>query len=203
MAILAAKKSATAAFRPGLGLPYEWTLAEAAGMTLGVDDVATPRTIRFIDCNAYCAERVLRIWQGADVGTLASLPYATISYVWEGNHKPPVSSSLAVEGAEDGDRLSLEVLHTVCSVVLRRGIPYIWIDRLCIMQKLEDDKHWQIRNMATIYRSCRICIVLPGGVGGFVCVSERTSWIERSWTLQETLLPEKVLCIVIWELGGG
>ncbi|PCH38822.1 hypothetical protein WOLCODRAFT_84641, partial [Wolfiporia cocos MD-104 SS10] len=172
-------------------------------MTLGVDDVATPLTIRFIDCNAYCAERVLRIWQGADVEKLASLPYATISYVWKGNRKPPVSSSLAVEGAEDGDRLSLEVLHTVCSIALRKGIQYIWLDRLCIMQKLKDDKHWQIRNMAAIYRSCRTCIVLPGGIGGFVGVSERTSWIQRSWTLQETLLPPDVICIVGWELGRG
>ncbi|KAF8443852.1 hypothetical protein L210DRAFT_3643445 [Boletus edulis BED1] len=69
----------------------------------------------------------------------------------------------------------------------------IWLDQLCILQARahSNDKHAQIKRMHQVYRSCVLCIVIPGGLQRLVCLDEETPWIRRSWTLQESLSPPK------------
>ncbi|KAF9469484.1 hypothetical protein BDZ94DRAFT_1242498 [Collybia nuda] len=71
------------------------------------------------------------------------------------------------------------------------------------MQTDRGDKDWQIQNMANIYKESHSCVVLLGGVGGLGGVNETTQWINRSWTLQEALLPRSVYCIFEWTKGPG
>ncbi|KAF9464544.1 hypothetical protein BDZ94DRAFT_1161656, partial [Collybia nuda] len=205
MATLLATKFNGTEPQNGLGSAYEWPLANVGGTTLSVDGVTIPKSFRFIDCDAYCNYDELRIWQSSDTNILDVLSYAAISYVWKGNHQPLPSMSFAVEGAEDGDRISLDVIRIACQFTLNKGAHYLWLDRVSIIQKIEHkaDRNWQIMNMADVYRCCRICIVLPGGIGGFVDADEQTSWINRSWTLQEALLPVEAVCLIRWDLGSG
>lgn len=180
---------------------FEWPIKIATGRTLGVESLATPRTFRLVDCAAYCDKRIIRIveWRSLDVSEV--VPYAAISYVWRGLHKSKVS--FAVEGAGDSDRIDLEVLRVACAVAVEKGAQYLWLDQLCIMQTDMEDKNWQIQNMATIYKRCHVCLVLPGGIGGLAGEGEITAWINRSWTLQEAVLPRQTYCIVSWTRGPG
>lgn len=107
---------------------------------------------------------------------------------------------IAVDGAEDADPISFAVLRTACLASLKRGCEMLWLDRLCIMQTNDLDKGWQIKNMYRIYQSCKICLVLPGGLMRLADLSEETSWIHRAWTLQEAVAPPEVSCIFSWVL---
>lgn len=110
---------------------------------------------------------------------------------------------IRVKGAEDGDPISILVLMHACIASRQQGLEYLWLDRLCIIQSSKDDKHWQIRNMHDVYKSCSLCIVLPGGVQRIVPLSEETTWIHRAWTLQETLAPNRAMVLFRWNLGSG
>ncbi|KAG1728376.1 uncharacterized protein EDB91DRAFT_858807 [Suillus paluster] len=88
-----------------------------------------------------------------------------------------------------------------------KGCRYIWLDKLCMLQedhddeapdvrtpekkdrdeKAKKDKDWQIMHMWDIYSKCRMCIILPGGMGRLARVEEDTTWIQRSWTFQEAI----------------
>lgn len=177
-------------------------LDQVVGHAVNIQNVASPRNFRFIDCKAICDQNTLRILECPNL----RLHYSVISYVWEGNplvdpsRKPP---SFVVAGAEDGDPISLNVLRTACIAAIKCNTRYLWLDRVCIMQGSEDDQSWQIRNMAKIYKNCNTCFVLPGGLRRLVGLGEETAWINRSWTLQEALFPKTTLCLFRWRQQSG
>lgn len=133
------------------------------------------------------------------------IPYSTISYPWRGVsiESAPPRYTFDVEGATDGDPVGIDTLKHACAASLLRGCRHLWLDRLCIMQTDRTDKNWQIRHMYSVYQSCRLCIVLAGGIQRLVRLDEETSWIHRSWTLQEALAPPEIVVLFDWGLGPG
>ncbi|KAK0489799.1 hypothetical protein EDD18DRAFT_1188425 [Armillaria luteobubalina] len=67
------------------------------------------------------------------------------------------------------------------------------------MQTSKEDKHWQIRQMFDVYKRGALCLVLPGGVQRRVRSDEYTAWINRGYTLQETLAPPRIGAIYSWK----
>lgn len=205
---------------------YERPLDELRNGSVDISTVATPRRYRFVDCQAFIEQQMLRI---VEFEWMPVISYSAISYVWKGNPPRPGNpssqgrGSFSVRGAEDGDPISIDVLHYAClSSTVRKteedahylGLPYlrkpdlhtetyIWLDRLCIMQTSKDDKTWQIRRMFELYRDCKQCIILPGGTQRLVPLDEETTWIHRAWTLQEILAPKVSFVLFPWELGEG
>lgn len=55
--------------------------------------------------------------------------------------------------------------------------------------------------MFNIYKYCKKCIVLPGGLSRLVPLDEPTSWIHRAWTLQEAIAPNESVCLFAWDQG--
>lgn len=171
---------------------------------LDITAVATAGRFRLIDCAKYLHHRTLSIHEFPDF-PVTHCAYTAISYVWRGNsvEKSAVRPRFSVAGAEDGDPVGVDVLMHACTAALREQTDYIWLDRLCIMQTSEDDKHWQISRMFQIYQRCSLCIVLPGGLQRLVNLDEHTTWINRGWTLQEALAPPRVEVIYAWGWGSG
>ncbi|KAI0724229.1 hypothetical protein C8T65DRAFT_670 [Cerioporus squamosus] len=169
---------------------------------LDMSSTASPCHIRLVDCHALTTADTLRIVESPDFPTAQ---YSAISYPWRGVVVDPSSSgrTFAVRGAEHADPVGIDALRHACTASLLRGIPYLWLDRLCIMQDNREDKSWQIRHMYRVYKSCSLCIVLAGGVQRLVRLDEETSWIHRSWTLQEVLAPPEVVVLMDWKLGPG
>lgn len=175
--------------------------------TLNSDDAlldlsanGTPGRYRLIDCAEVVNHSKLKIYEYVD---FPIIPYAAVSYVWRGNAVEPDPSRrvFAVKGAEDADPIGLIVLADACAAALARGVSYLWLDRLCILQNSADDKRWQIGEMYRLYQSCAVCIVIPGGLQRLVPLDEETEWIHRGWTLQEALAPPIVVILFSWKLG--
>ncbi|PWY80099.1 hypothetical protein BO83DRAFT_406203 [Aspergillus eucalypticola CBS 122712] len=55
--------------------------------------------------------------------------------------------------------------------------------------------------MFDIYRSCAVCLVLPGGLGRLIDPTERSTWAQRAWTLQEAIAPPVVLVVFQWKFS--
>lgn len=122
--------------------------------------------------------------------------YASVSYPWIGvptKSSIPIMSTFRVPqpvgSGIEGDPISTEVLQLACTVALRHEAKFLWVDRLCVSQLDTRDKRWQIHQMCDVYKHCRICIVLPGGLQRLTDISEETSWMMRMWTLQEAIVP--------------
>ncbi|KAL1940623.1 hypothetical protein VTO73DRAFT_8058 [Trametes versicolor] len=164
---------------------------------------AAPCHIRLVDCKSVVEHGFLRIVEFAEFPTIA---YAAISYPWRGvsiNPSDTADSVFSVRGAEHADPVGVDALGSACAAALRLSCAYLWVDRLSIVQTNKADKTWQIRNMYKVYLSCRVCIVLAGGLRRLVRLDEETPWIHRSWTLQEVLAPPSTVVLIRWKLGPG
>lgn len=167
---------------------------------LDINTIATPHRYRLVECAPLAERGLLRIWEFT---YFPFVSYSAISYVWRGNSiangfSAPVFS---VRGAEDADPIGTEVLHDACTASLSQGAPFLWLDRLCIMQTSRDDKNWQISKMYNIYHLCSLCIIIPSGLRCLVSLQEETQWIHRGWTLQEALAPPAVQVLFSWTRG--
>ncbi|KIJ34485.1 hypothetical protein M422DRAFT_182064, partial [Sphaerobolus stellatus SS14] len=171
---------------------------------LDITPSATACHFRLVDCARYVHHRTLSICELTEFPP-SCYSYAAISYVWKGNSvdESTVGSRFIVAGAEDGDPIGVEALLHACTAALREDIPYIWLDRLCIMQTDSNDKAWQIERMFAIYQGSTLCLVLPGGIQRLIRLDETTTWITRGWTLQEALAPPRVEVIYSWQYGSG
>ncbi|KAF9465949.1 hypothetical protein BDZ94DRAFT_1188530, partial [Collybia nuda] len=195
------------AIAPHRRVIYEFALNLLPNTTVDINPTATIGHFRLIDCIRYTRDRVLCITEYENA-PIIGLCYSAISYVWKGNLEEGPSplndlGTFSVRGAEDGDPISLEVLHHACSASIIEGANWLWLDRLCIIQTSRDDKAWQIARMYDIYRNCNTCIILPGGINRLVSEEEETTWITRAWTLQEVTAPKRTVVLFRWERGGG
>ncbi|EKM55707.1 uncharacterized protein PHACADRAFT_61990, partial [Phanerochaete carnosa HHB-10118-sp] len=123
--------------------------------TVNLQEYATEERYRFIDCTAFIDQGVLRI---LETTVLPADPnfYTTVSYVWFGLLSP--AEELSKSGSfrvycgkrsdgslrEDGGPISIKVLEYACRWSSRYSAPYLWLDRLCILQTSRRDKSWQI-----------------------------------------------------------
>lgn len=167
---------------------------------LDLTSTATPQRYRLLNCRKFTEHKILQI---EEFSTFPSFPYSAISYVWRGNPVHGQHRSFGVQGAEDADPITIEVLEDACAASLQLGPEFIWLDRLCIMQTSREDKSWQISRMNQVYSSCAQCIILPGGLGRLMYLHEETAWIHRAWTLQEALAPANAMVLFAWKMGSG
>ena len=161
---------------------------------------ATEERYRFIDCDAFVNAQTLRIYETAKLPYSPYQTYTVISYVWLA--LPALPEDLERDGSfrvycgarndgtirEDGGPIGMKVLGYVCRWSLEEKAPLLWLDRLCILQTSKRDKHWQISRMFDIYEACNECVVLPGGLQRLASVFEETTWAERAWTYQESII---------------
>ncbi|KAF9262032.1 hypothetical protein L218DRAFT_829689, partial [Marasmius fiardii PR-910] len=166
---------------------------------LDITPYATPRRYRLISLTALRYQNTLEIYEFEELPMYKQSHCFAVSYVWRGvslnpdpNH--PASrrarqrGTFTVKGGEDGDPISLSVLDDISWAAESENVlqTLLWLDQLCIMQTSKDDKAWQIQRMYHIFSTSKV-IVLPGGLQRLASLDDETSWMNRAWTLQETL----------------
>ncbi|CAN9372662.1 unnamed protein product [Alternaria sp. RS040] len=83
-------------------------------------------------------------------------PYVCLSYVW-GNASVAHEISSTLSG-----RLPKTIEDSIW-VTLQLGYSYIWIDRYCIDQQNDAEKHRLIMNMGAVYRGATLTIIAAAG----------------------------------------
>jgi hypothetical protein len=83
-------------------------------------------------------------------------PYVCLSYVW-GNASVAHDISSTLSGCLP------KTIEDSIWVALQLGYSYIWIDRYCIDQQNDAEKHHLITNMGTIYRGATLTIIAAAG----------------------------------------
>lgn len=168
---------------------------ELQNKAIDLTPYATDKRYRFISCNAFVERDTLEIYEAV------SLPhgsYSAISYVWFGLTSSQLEKDVCFQvycgkrtnGSlrENGGPINTSVLRYACRWSIDSTLPYLWLDRLCIIQTSRCDKDWQIERMYSIYKNCEQCIVLPGGLQRLASIYEETTWVARAWTYQEAML---------------
>ncbi|KAK4692569.1 hypothetical protein P7C71_g4664, partial [Lecanoromycetidae sp. Uapishka_2] len=167
---------------------------------------AKPRQYRFLDCQHFLNKDIICILA---FSSLPTKPYAAVSHVWrdlESTNKD--EPSFAVYGLESEAPIAAEPLRIVCKAAIHFNCPLLWLDKLCVRQDSRKpgdgkiDNEWQIQNMHAIYANSSVCLVMPGGMRRLARLDEKTKWIERAWTLQESLAPKDVYVVFEWDQGS-
>lgn len=143
--------------------------------------------------------------------------YVTLSYVWgsSAQNSQPARFTLLNKVPK--------VIADAMVVVKNLGFRYLWVDRYCIPQDNEREKHIQLQNMGRIYGESALTIIAAAGVGPeyglpgvsstprgdqlairigrhllVVAISAKdeireSKWNTRGWTYQEGLLARRRL----------
>jgi len=118
----------------------------------GCLDAAQVVGLRLIDCTDLAALRIT-------VAEEALPKYVTLSYVWGIDKEGPTSTK---------NRLLIQMPKTVqdaAYVVNSLGHQYLWVDRYCIEQSNEAQKHEIISRMGDVYANSELTLVATAGVG--------------------------------------
>ena len=111
-------------------------------------------SLRLIDCET----RLM-------VEATSVLAYVALSYVW--GSKPVGSSRHQPQSLQNGacvpDTLPI-VIEDAITVTLKLGWRYLWVDRLCINQRDDADKHSQIGQMDLIFSGASVTLVAAAGL---------------------------------------
>jgi hypothetical protein len=107
-----------------------------------------PPGLRFVNCSSrqiVCAP--------------VACQYVALSYVWGAQTREQTSPAMI-------SRLPLpapQVIEDAIVVTKALDYDYLWIDRYCIDQSNDEEKHTQISNMGEIYMSAALTIIAAGG----------------------------------------
>lgn len=183
---------------------YRASLSDIDGELIDLGHLA-PFRYRLIDCSQFINDHALAI---VKVNIINTIRYSALSYVWAGlkaDASTLANGTFNVRGAEDADAISMQVLAQVCKLALKEHTPWLWLDRISILQTSRDDKDWQIKRMHGIYQSSQCCIVLTAGLAMLATLEQPADgdWIHRSWTFQEAVVTRKALCLYASSLGDG
>ncbi|XP_024391922.1 uncharacterized protein [Physcomitrium patens] len=97
------------------------------------------------------------------------------------------------------------------SILALDGVQRVWFDALCINQKSGDEKNREIARMGEYYARCAGCYVWCHGMGGGFRLWAQADppryytlprWFSRVWTLQEFVLPNKLVFVVGMDMEG-
>ena len=133
----------------------------------------------------------------------------------EGKHKIILPAKIVRKKPRGRKRIPRKIKYVKFEGLIQKickdfNVKYIWYDQMCINQNDEEEKHREIRQMHKIYSSayCTIalvpeldvCIHPPTYNYPMVCVlnTERlisSQWMQRIWTLEETLMSSKMLFV--------
>lgn len=93
-----------------------------------------------------------------------SLEYATLSYVWGGSQQNALVRANVGDLQAPGSLANVpKSIHDAISITRDLSIPFLWVDRLCIIQDSDEDKSFQISNMGNIYSSSIVTLVAATG----------------------------------------
>lgn len=83
--------------------------------------------------------------------------YVALSYVWGASaiKSPPIPN--------DETPIYPNSVKDAMLVAINLGIPYLWVDRYCIDQDNEDEKHSLISSMNSVYSGAEITIIAAAG----------------------------------------
>ncbi|KAK3938625.1 heterokaryon incompatibility protein-domain-containing protein, partial [Diplogelasinospora grovesii] len=87
--------------------------------------------------------------------------YVTLSYVWGLSTDTSGNKEDSTELPESVPK----VIEDAMIVVMQLGLRFLWVDRYCIPQEDDKEKHSQLRNMGTIYSNSVLTIIAAAGEG--------------------------------------
>ena len=85
--------------------------------------------------------------------------YNTLSYCWGTQSTVLTHKNLAQFQKEIDLSILSKTVQDAIEVTISLGVPYLWIDAMCILQDCPRDKAMEISRMASIYQSSHITIV--------------------------------------------
>jgi hypothetical protein len=185
-----------------------------------VEQVEPSHVQRLIDTNRECVVETAAL--------KGPVTYAALSYVWGSNPQQVILRKSNYDALHLPGSLSTSsgaisaTIRDAIAVCRDVGIPYLWVDALCITQ-VGDDKMAQINNMHRVYEGAIVTIVAAhgdsanAGLRGVSSTDDRqvqlrlqemilfckgatldeilghTQWSKRAWTYQEFLLSKRRL----------
>jgi hypothetical protein len=103
--------------------------------------------LKVINCNTRRIVPASREWK-----------YAALSYVWGSSSIPDPPPAL-----ECLPHTTPATIEDAMKVTVRLGLQYLWIDRYCIDQQNQDEKHIQVSQMDIVYLNAEVTIIAAAG----------------------------------------
>ncbi len=125
--------------------------------------------------------------------------YAILSHTWGGAEASFSDwtkwwTRLRKLGLRSKSRFS-KIIST-CKLALQDGIPYAWVDTVCIDKSSSAELSEAINSMFAYYEKAQVCYIYlsdvtlhPDDQVDVLGLMQRSRWFTRGWTLQELIAP--------------
>lgn len=116
-------------------------------------------------------------------------PYATLSHRWKPGHNCCTHSSTEQKYVQDGIPAGTltKTFREAAITTQKLGLRYLWIDSLCIVQDLDNDKAHEIPKMADYYQNADVNIAEATESTDAGLFSERDGEANRPFRLPVTI----------------
>ncbi|KAI0325112.1 HET-domain-containing protein [Cubamyces sp. BRFM 1775] len=116
---------------------------------------AAPLPRRLVDCSHPHRVRIIET-----DGSTQGRRYVALSYVWGGAQPQRTTTANLASHMHDGMDPAIlpQTIQDAIRVAQALGIPFLWIDSLCIVQDSAEDKHRELASMCDVYRHAYITI---------------------------------------------
>lgn len=168
--------------------------------------------LRVAEEETFVPKRVLSVKKAAHGPSVqlfsdpATQQYATLSYCWGGDQPAKlVKDKVAAYSAGISFQSLPQAIQDAIQVTIGIGIPYLWVDALCIIQDDDDDKADQIIQMHKIYRCSHVTIaasVSRSSTEGFLYNRQQLQPIKMSGRLDDNVFADFVFSPGILEQEG-
>lgn len=134
-------------------------------------------------------------------------PYAVLSHTW-GNDELSFAEFKSLNSAATSRRRGFRKIYQTCALAQQSGIPYAWVDTVCIDKSSSAELTEAINSMYNYYRRSKICyayiddwepaqrwvdLAALGELAGEKTTARKhhrpLRWFTRGWTLQELIAP--------------
>ncbi|GAP91820.1 putative HET domain-containing protein [Rosellinia necatrix] len=124
-------------------------------------------------------------------------PYAILSHTWEEGEVTFAGFSQGAQRGVDASVKSWEKISQTCTLAVRNGYEYVWIDTCCIDKSSSAELTEAINSMYSWYAGSGKCFAYlsdfnqsTAGPPNSSCQFFASRWFSRGWTLQELIAPE-------------
>ncbi|KAK4182621.1 vegetative incompatibility protein HET-E-1 [Podospora australis] len=125
--------------------------------------------------------------------------YAILSHTWDTHEASFQQWTRRWTRFGRARKPGFDKIYRTCKQARQDGIPYVWVDTVCIDKSSSAELSEAINSMYLWYTKADVCYVFLGDVTmkseeiDILNLFRRSRWFTRGWTLQELLAPARVV----------
>jgi hypothetical protein len=111
----------------------------------------------------------------------SQVDYVALSYCWGGPQKRTLSQDVLVEWSTAGIAINSlsKTIQDAITVTHNLGVPYLWVDSLCVIQDSPEDLEKELVKMGLVYANALLTVVVADTISSEGFLNPQKQWYDE------------------------